>query len=127
MTCNLSWVVPGVAFIIAGSVAAQQPPEVRRVVTKIDSSGKAVVMFDGAVQLKSFRSPNPAGEMWVTDKGRTGSPEKRHDLSHGGFCAAFARGGKENGHQPDDESRRRPRARERASAAASDDAPHAQP
>ena len=68
MTSNLSWVVPGVALILAGSVAAQQPPEVRRVVTKIDSSGKAVVMFDGAVQLKSFRSPNPAGEMWVTDK-----------------------------------------------------------
>ena len=68
MTSNLSWVIPGVALIIAGSVAAQQPPEVRRVVTKIDSSGKAVVMFDGAVQLKSFRSPNPAGEMWVTDK-----------------------------------------------------------
>jgi len=27
-----------------------------------------VVMFDGKVPLKSFRSPNPAGEMWVTDK-----------------------------------------------------------
>jgi mannose-6-phosphate isomerase-like protein (cupin superfamily) len=25
-------------------------------------------MYDGSVQLKSFRSPNPAGEMWVTDK-----------------------------------------------------------
>ena len=68
MTSNLSWVIPGIAVMLAGSVAAQQPPEVRRVVTKIDSSGKAVVMFDGAVQLKSFRSPNPAGEMWVTDK-----------------------------------------------------------
>ena len=68
MKSNLSWVVTGVALILAGSVAAQQPPEVRRVVTKIDASGKAVVMFDGAVQLKSFRSPNPAGEMWVTDK-----------------------------------------------------------
>src|SRR6266852_3854798 len=68
MTSNLSWVVPGVALIFAGSVAAQQPPEVRRVVTKLDASGKAVVMFDGKVQLKSFRSPNPAGEMWVTDK-----------------------------------------------------------
>ena len=68
MTSNLSWVVPGVALIFAGSVAAQQPPEVRRVVTKLDSAGKAVVMYDGSVQLKSFRSPNPAGEMWVTDK-----------------------------------------------------------
>ena len=68
MTNNLSWVIPGVALIFAGSVAAQQPPEVRRVVTKLDSSGKAVVMYDGSVQLKSFRSPNPAGEMWVTDR-----------------------------------------------------------
>src|SRR6195256_391547 len=58
------------ALALAGSAAAQpqNPPEVRRVVTKIDAAGKAVVMFDGAVQLKSFRSPNPAGEMWVTDK-----------------------------------------------------------
>jgi mannose-6-phosphate isomerase-like protein (cupin superfamily) len=26
------------------------------------------VMFDSAVPLQSFRSPNPAGEMWVTPK-----------------------------------------------------------
>jgi len=68
MTSNPGWVVLSVALFGAGSVAAQQAPEVRRVVTKLDSSGKAVVMFDGSVQLKSFRSPNPAGEMWVTDK-----------------------------------------------------------
>ncbi|TMH79689.1 MAG: cupin domain-containing protein [Betaproteobacteria bacterium] len=68
MTSNLSWMVPGIALMLAGSVVAQQPPEVRRVVTKLDPTGKAVVMFDGAVQLKGFRSPNPAGEMWVTDK-----------------------------------------------------------
>ncbi|TMH41729.1 MAG: cupin domain-containing protein [Betaproteobacteria bacterium] len=68
MTSNLSWMVPGIALMLAGSIVAQQPPEVRRVVTKLDPTGKAVVMFDGAVQLKGFRSPNPAGEMWVTDK-----------------------------------------------------------
>ena len=67
MTSTLSWLVLGVALIFAGSVAAQQPPEVRRVVTKIDSSGKAVAMLDGQVQLLSFRSPNPASEMWVTE------------------------------------------------------------
>ncbi len=67
MRSNLSWVVPGVALILASSVAAQQLPEVRRVVTKIDASGKAVVMLDGQVQLTSFRSPNPASEMWVTE------------------------------------------------------------
>ena len=68
MRSKLQWVVMGAMLALAGSAAAQQPPEVRRVVTKLDSSGKAVVMFDGAVQLKSFRSPNPAGEMWVTDR-----------------------------------------------------------
>ena len=54
----------------AAPAAAQQQPqkitEIRRVVTKLDASGKAVAMFDGIVQLKSMRSPNPAGEMWVT-------------------------------------------------------------
>jgi len=55
---------------VAAPLAAQEqkPSEVRRVVTKIDASGKAVVMFDGAVPLKTLRSPNPAGEMWVTEK-----------------------------------------------------------
>ena len=66
MKRKLQWVVMGAMLVFAGSVAAQQPPEVRRVVTKIDSSGKAVVMLDGQVQLTSFRSPNPASEMWVT-------------------------------------------------------------
>jgi hypothetical protein len=45
----------------------KQPPEVRRVVTKLDESGKAVVMRDGAVQLRSVRPPNSGAEMWVTD------------------------------------------------------------
>src|SRR5438046_9061271 len=67
MRSKLSRVIQGVAVIFAGSVAAQQPPEGRRVVTKIDSSGKAVAMFDGQVQLTTFRSPNPASEMWVTE------------------------------------------------------------
>jgi len=35
-----SWVMSGVALMFAGSVAAQQPPEVRRVVTKLDSSAR---------------------------------------------------------------------------------------
>jgi len=36
------------------------------VVTGINSEGKAVALFDGAVPLQSLRSPNPAGDMWVT-------------------------------------------------------------
>src|SRR5262249_28500774 len=61
----LSAVVMAVAPLAAQE---QKPSEVRRVVTKIDASGKAVVMLDGAVPLKALRSPNPVGEMWVTDK-----------------------------------------------------------
>ena len=70
MKTKLLWALAGAALTAAGFVIAQQKPvpEVRRVVTKLDASGKAVVMFDSKVQLKSFRSPNPAGEMWVTDK-----------------------------------------------------------
>ncbi len=57
-------------FLFHGSLYAQQQkaPEVRRVVTALDANGKAVVMFDSAVALTSLRSPNPATEMWVTDK-----------------------------------------------------------
>jgi mannose-6-phosphate isomerase-like protein (cupin superfamily) len=65
------WVlaVVGAMLIGAGGVSAQQkPPEVRRIVTGLDAGGKAVAMYDGAVPLTSYRSPNPAAEMWVTDK-----------------------------------------------------------
>ena len=61
--------VLGVILLSVGPTVAQQqqkPAEVRRVVTKLDASGKAVVMFDSAVPLKSLRSPNPAGDVWVT-------------------------------------------------------------
>jgi mannose-6-phosphate isomerase-like protein (cupin superfamily) len=60
--------VLGSAFLFASAAVAQdkKPPEVRRIVTGLDASGKAIILFDSAVQLTSFRSPNPAGEMWVT-------------------------------------------------------------
>ena len=54
-------------LVIGGPVAAQtKTPEVRRVVTTLDANGRAVTLADGMVPLKSLRSPNPAGEMWVT-------------------------------------------------------------
>lgn len=69
MKTKFWYAVLGAMLMSAGSCLAQQkPPEVRRVVTGLDASGKAIVMFDSAVQLTSFRSPNPAGEMWVTPK-----------------------------------------------------------
>lgn len=71
MSSKLLWAVLGAVLMSAGSGAAaqqQKPSEVRRVVTTLDSAGKAVVMSDGAVPLKTLRSPNPAGEMWVTQE-----------------------------------------------------------
>ena len=50
---------------------AQNTKEVRRVVTGLDASGKAVAIFDSAVPLATLRSPNPAGDMWITGKSPT--------------------------------------------------------
>jgi mannose-6-phosphate isomerase-like protein (cupin superfamily) len=69
MKSKLWLAVLGVVLMSAGSAVAQQkPPEVRRVVTGLDAAGKAVALFDSAVLMTSFRSPNPGIEMWVTDK-----------------------------------------------------------
>jgi mannose-6-phosphate isomerase-like protein (cupin superfamily) len=62
------WLVLGVALLGAGSAAAQQAPEVRRVVTKLDASGKAVVMIDEHTRLTAPRPPNYGANIWVTDK-----------------------------------------------------------
>jgi len=68
----------GLAFI--ANASAQTAPTftapvpekaVRRVVTGLDTNGKAVALFDSAVPLKSLRSPNPAGEMWITKESPT--------------------------------------------------------
>jgi len=68
MTGNPGWVVLSVALLSTGSVVAQQTPEVRRVVTKLDSSGKAAVMIDERTRLTAPRPPNYAANIWVTDK-----------------------------------------------------------
>ena len=52
--------------MLAGSVLAQQAPEVRRVVTALDASGKAVVMIDERTKLTAPRPPNYAANVWVT-------------------------------------------------------------
>ena len=48
----------------------------RRVVTGLDANGKAVALFNANVPLTSLRSPNPAGEMWVTSASPTGYSDK---------------------------------------------------
>jgi len=51
---------------LAGPALAQQSPEVRRVVTALDASGKAVVMIDERTKLTAPRPPNYAANVWVT-------------------------------------------------------------
>ena len=55
-------------------VEAQERPatktgELRRVVTKLDASGRAVIMADSRIPLLATRSPNGVGEIWVTQNG----------------------------------------------------------
>ena len=70
MKRQLIFAVIGAALFGAGYVVAQQAaaPEVRRVVTKLDPSGKAVVMLDERTRLTAPRPPNYAANIWVTDK-----------------------------------------------------------
>jgi mannose-6-phosphate isomerase-like protein (cupin superfamily) len=70
MKPKLAWPIIGAALFCAGYVVAQQKPapEVRRVVTKIDEAGKAVVMFDERVQMSGVRPPNYVAPIWLSDK-----------------------------------------------------------
>jgi hypothetical protein len=61
--------VAAAALLAVGYAAGQEknaPPTVHRVVTTIDKDGKSVALIDAALPLESLRSPNPAGEVWVT-------------------------------------------------------------
>ena len=78
MKSNLLWLLAGAS--LAGSVLAQQAPEVRRVVTKLDASGKAVVMIDEQTRLTAPRPPNYAANIWVT----AASPSELSSVSDSG-------------------------------------------
>lgn len=59
------------SMAMADSIVAQQPPvqpTVRRVITTLDNTGKAIVMSDGPVVLRPERSRNPVGDLWITGK-----------------------------------------------------------
>jgi mannose-6-phosphate isomerase-like protein (cupin superfamily) len=77
MKRKLVWISTAALLILAGTGLAQQQrhkamqswtEEVRRVVTVLDASGKAIVMSDSVIPLAVVRPPNPAANMWVTDK-----------------------------------------------------------
>ncbi len=57
-----------VLIATTSAFAQNKAPEVRRVVTALDANGRAIALADGPVALTSLRSPNPAGEMWVTSQ-----------------------------------------------------------
>ena len=69
MTRQLALALAAVGLVAAGYAAGQQtaaPASIHRVVTTIDKDGKSVALINDALPLLSFRSPNPAGEVWVT-------------------------------------------------------------
>jgi mannose-6-phosphate isomerase-like protein (cupin superfamily) len=72
MKRTLVWSALAAAIFAAGYVVAQQKPapEIRRVVTKLDASGKAVVMIDERTKLTAPRPPNLVANIWVADKGQ---------------------------------------------------------
>ena len=70
LTAKLGLIALGAALFGAGYVVAQQKqaPEIRRVVTKLDESGKAVVMIDERTPMSGVRPPNYVANVWVTEK-----------------------------------------------------------
>ena len=70
MKRQLALIALGAALFCAGYVLAQQKeaPQVRRVVTKLDESGKAVVMLDERLPMSGVRPPNYVANIWVTEK-----------------------------------------------------------
>jgi naringenin degradation protein FdeH len=72
MQRQVTLVFVGTALFAAGYVLAQQAPgsetrpEVRRVVTKLDAAGKAVVMLDERTRLVRPGGPAYVGNVWVT-------------------------------------------------------------
>ena len=68
MKTSFAWLAIGAALFGAGYVVAQQKaPEIRRVVTKLDPSGKALVMLDERTPLVRPRGPAYVGNLWVTE------------------------------------------------------------
>ena len=70
MKRQLALIALGAALFCTGYVLAQQKeaPQVRRVVTKLDESGKAVVMLDERLPMSDVRPPNYVANIWVTEK-----------------------------------------------------------
>jgi mannose-6-phosphate isomerase-like protein (cupin superfamily) len=68
MKSSFGWLAVAAALVGGGYVVAQQrEPDIRRVVTKLDASGKAVVLLDERTPLVRPRGPAYVGNLWVTE------------------------------------------------------------
>jgi mannose-6-phosphate isomerase-like protein (cupin superfamily) len=69
MKRKLAWTLAAASLFSAGYLVAQQNAthDIRRVVTKLDPSGKAVVMLDERTPLMRPRGPTYVGNLWVTE------------------------------------------------------------
>ena len=69
MKSSVTWLAIGAAVFCAGYVVAQQQDrhDIRRVVTKLDAAGRAVVMLDERTPLVRPRGPAYVGNLWVTE------------------------------------------------------------
>ncbi|HYY61477.1 MAG TPA: hypothetical protein VE756_08820, partial [Burkholderiales bacterium] len=69
MKSSVTWLAIGAALFCAGYVVAQQQDrhDIRRVVTKLDPAGRAVVMLDERMPLLRPRGPAYVGNLWVTE------------------------------------------------------------
>lgn len=70
MKSKLAWLSVSalLVFAVAAFAQHQKTGQIRRVVTMLDASGKAVIMSDSVVPLPMPRPPNASANMWVTDK-----------------------------------------------------------
>jgi mannose-6-phosphate isomerase-like protein (cupin superfamily) len=55
------------AAILMAACSTATSAELHRVVTGIDDSNKAIVLFDSQLTLKPGKSGNPAANLWITD------------------------------------------------------------
>ena len=67
----MRWIASAALVGLAQTVAFAQTADsnaIRRVVTKLDANGSAVVMFDDQLPLSRTRPPNASVDLWATQK-----------------------------------------------------------
>ena len=125
-----------VTIVLAASAATAA--DIRRVVTGLDDSNKAIVLFDSRLILSPGKSGIPQTNLWMTDSSPAGfsfrrqrcqadrpiAARQRHQGHCGRVSAARSRRRSQDGPQSHDEGRRRSRASEGPSREASNDASH---